>query len=66
MANYKNKYTISKTNGKPIDPEADYFVLRLDTDPFARIALIAYANSVRNSDKEFADQLDQKLAEYNL
>jgi len=63
---YEKKYIISKSNGNPTDPKADYFVLRLDTDPNARIALVAYANAVRNYNKPFADDLDKKLSEYSL
>ena len=34
MKGLYNKYTITKTDGTPIDSNADYFVLRLDTDKF--------------------------------
>lgn len=30
------KYKIEKASGEPIDPHADYFVLRIDTDQWAR------------------------------
>ncbi len=39
------KYTIEKTNGDPIDPEACYLVLRLDKDLAARVAAVAYAEA---------------------
>ncbi len=42
------KYVIAKANGSPIDPEADYFVLRLDTDPAARAAAREYATNCGN------------------
>jgi hypothetical protein len=69
MANYKEggyekKYIISKANGNPTDPNADYFLLRLDKDPCAIIALIAYANTVRRYNKPFADDLDKKIEDY--
>ena len=38
-----DKYTVTKVDG-PVDPAADYFVLRLDTDPAARVAALAYAS----------------------
>ena len=41
-----NKYKVSKTDGTPVDPEAQYFVLRLDTDKHARVAIEAYADSL--------------------
>ena len=40
------KYTVIKANGEPIDPDAQYFVLRIDTDKHARVALEAYADSI--------------------
>ena len=43
MAGLYNKYHIEKTDGAPVDPEAVYFVLRLDTDREARDAAKAYA-----------------------
>lgn len=52
------KYNISKTNGNPIDPEAEYFVLRFDKDPHALKALYAYAKSVQFDNPElYADLL---------
>lgn len=39
----------------PVDPEAVYFVLRLDADPIARMAARTYA--------WWANQVNQKLAE---
>lgn len=41
-----DKYVIAKRDGSPIDPEAQYFVLRLDTDGCAREAARVYADSV--------------------
>lgn len=69
MANYKKggyekKYIISKSNGKPVDPNADYFVLRLDKDPHAIKALITYANSVQKDNVELATDLWKKINEY--
>lgn len=68
MSNNKlcNKYQISKTSGRPCDPEAEYFVLRLDTDPIALIAFVTYAAGVGFADKEYGRQLmdhAEKVAE---
>jgi len=52
-----NKYKIEKTDGSPVDPKAEYFVLRIDTDPAARKALAAYALEVSKDNPEFAEQL---------
>ena len=42
------KYHITKTDGSEIDPDAIYFVLRLDTDMAARAAILQYAKQCRN------------------
>ena len=68
MSSYKEggfhqKYIISKTNGNPIDPEAQYFLLRFDKDPHALKALYAYAKSVKEDNKELHDDLLQKVDE---
>lgn len=52
-----NKYTITKTDGSPVDPNAQYFVLRLDTDENARLAVINYAMNVKHENPVLADQL---------
>lgn len=40
-----NKYIVTKRDGSPVDPDAFYFVLRLDTDMAAREAALCYANA---------------------
>lgn len=42
------KYIITKANGNPVDPDAVYFVLRIDKDPAARAALRKYAEKTAN------------------
>ncbi len=42
------KYIIGKSDGTPIDPQANYFVLRLDTDAKARLAAMYYAELTQN------------------
>ncbi len=39
------KFIISKADGSDVDPEACYFILRLDTDEAARRAAEAYADA---------------------
>jgi hypothetical protein len=58
MTKLFSKYKIEKADGSPVDPNAMYFVLRIDTDVHARIALRAYARSIRANDPEFANELD--------
>jgi hypothetical protein len=59
---YKNgglhqKYHITKTSGEPVDESAVYFVLRVDEDPHARKALLAYADSVASENEILASDL---------
>jgi hypothetical protein len=62
--NLYTKYEIVKTDGSDTDPEAEYFVLRIDTDRHARVALRAYANSIREHDPAYADDIDRWLDGY--
>lgn len=55
------KYHIAKADGSPIDPNAKYFVLRIDTDQAAREALKTYANYIEYDEPEFAAELRQWL-----
>jgi len=66
MAGLYDKYKIEKADGKPIDPKAKYFVLRIDTDIHARVALRAYRDSLlRNGENEaLCYDLDRLLQEY--
>lgn len=57
MGNLFQKYTVTKTNGEPIDPDAQYFVLRLDTDSAARGAVIEYARRIQAKDENFSKEL---------
>jgi hypothetical protein len=50
------KYRISK-DGESTDPDARYFVLRYDTDPHARVAMVAYAESVERDNPQLARDL---------
>lgn len=51
------RYKIEKADGSPVDPKAEYFVLRLDTDKHAIPAIVAYARSVREDNPQLADEL---------
>lgn len=48
-----------------VDPEAQYFVLRVDKDLHARKALLAYADSVKDDNQAFAFELVAWLDELN-
>ena len=58
----------SKADGSKIDPDAKYFVLRVDTDKHAKKALLAYAESVREDNPTLAKDiiLEYKLYEKEL
>jgi alkanesulfonate monooxygenase SsuD/methylene tetrahydromethanopterin reductase-like flavin-dependent oxidoreductase (luciferase family) len=64
MSNLFNKYRVEKQDGSPVDPKAQYFVLRIDTDPVARYAVYAYAAFISGSDDEFADELRAWVKQY--
>lgn len=63
MSKLYGKYEVRKTDGTPIDPEAQYFVLRLDTDPTAQNAALTYATYISGSDPEFAKELENWVFE---
>ncbi len=50
------KYQVTKIEGDT-DPNALYFVLRLDTDHAARVAAISYANRVADENPTLAKDL---------
>ena len=60
------KYLVSKVNGEPVDPEAHYFVLRLDKDPAARAAARTYAMIVRDTNHELYDDLLDEIAVFGM
>lgn len=59
------RYKITKLDGKPVDPKAEYFVLRLDeSDPHGvacRAALRTYANTIRPHIPKLAEDIFQKF-----
>lgn len=61
------RYLISKTNGQPVDPRAEYFVLRLDEFgddqrhiQACRKAVLVYADSIESRNSELADDIRAK------
>ena len=54
------KYIIQKADGTEIDKNADYFVLRLDTDKAAREAILYYAMLIERENRELAYDLLMK------
>jgi hypothetical protein len=58
MTGLFSKYIIQKADGSPVDPGAQYFVLRLDTDKAARIAIRAYIQELSDEDVLKQDLID--------
>ena len=58
------KYTIEKSDGSRVDPNAVYFTLRIDTDPYARAAVRAYIEACREEQPELARDLERVLKEF--
>ena len=48
-----------------IKPRAEYFVLRFDKDPHARVAMAAYADSVESVNPKFAEDIRKKIRPHN-
>ncbi len=57
-----DKYHITHADGTPVDPNAIYFVLRLDTDPHARVAMKRYATGVLAENPMLAHDLRSLIA----
>jgi hypothetical protein len=58
------KYRVEKIDG-PTDPNADYFVLRLDNDAAAMQAALAYAHAVEPFNPQLAHDLRERVGRYN-
>ena len=63
----KKKYVIKKVDGSQVDEYADYFVLRLDEHQkdeqhrkACRIAILVYANKIKEHLPKLAEELIQK------
>jgi hypothetical protein len=46
------------------DPDADYFVLRIDKDPHAQAAAFVYAVSVQADNPQLGEELKALVAQY--
>ena len=57
------KYRIAKADGSLVDPHADYFILRLDTDPVAWSAVREYARMTPN--RKLSNDLLERVAKYD-
>jgi hypothetical protein len=59
-----SKYIIAKTDGSPVDPGADYYLLRLDSDPAARWAAIHYADLIQEENQLLAEELRLRVRQH--
>jgi hypothetical protein len=60
------KYRVEKADGSPIDDDADYFVLRLDTDSRARHAARTYARDIESVNPQLARDIRTQCDQYAL
>lgn len=58
------KYIVTKANGDPVDPEAEYLVLRIDKDPGARWAAETYADYIQSQMPELAADIRERVRQY--
>jgi hypothetical protein len=61
------KYIIQKADGSPVDPDARYFILRLDDGEYVhacRAAAAVFARHVRHHNPDLADDLARLLKDY--
>ena len=66
MKGLYNKYIVTKTNKKPLDPNFYAVVLRIDGGQYlsaCRAGAAAFAEAVRGENPILADDLQEKLRE---
>jgi hypothetical protein len=62
------KYIVSKTNGKRLDPGFECIVLRIDGGQYVdacRLGVAAFAEAVRPFNKTLANDIEKRLLELN-
>ena len=67
MKGLYQKYIIKKANGKPLDPNFEAIVLRIDGGQYVdacRAGAFAFAQSVKKHNPLLADDIKNKLREY--
>ncbi len=61
---FYDKYRVTKADLTPVDPRADYVVLRIDNDIHAQAAAKAYAQSVKGSNPVLAEDMFARVASH--
>lgn len=59
-----DKYTVIKNGSQDQDYEAEYFVLRIDKDPHAQKAALAYADSVKAENPHLAFDIYSRVSKH--
>jgi hypothetical protein len=58
---FEDRFRVTRTDGKPVRPEARYLVLDYANDPHARAAVAAYADSIETENAQMAADLRDAL-----
>lgn len=58
---FEDRFRVTRMDGKPVRSEARYLVLDYANDPHAKVAVQAYADSVRSENVTMADDLTDAL-----
>ena len=66
MSTLFGKYVVTKANGEDVDPDAQYFVLRVDTDSDASWAVRDYAELIDEKDPELSKQIIEWLDKMDM
>jgi len=64
MEGLYSKYIIQKSDGTPVDPKAEYIVLRIDTDKYARMAVRYYANRLLIDNPQLSEDIRKRCDYY--
>jgi hypothetical protein len=57
----KGRYVVLRSDGSPLPPESRVFVLRYDSDPHARRAILLYADAVQEENPTLAEDLRREI-----
>lgn len=69
MKGLYNKYIVTKASGKPVPPEAEFIVLRIDAGRYlhaCRTGVAAFAEAVREHNPVLADDLQESIKRLTL
>ena len=58
---FEDRFRVTRTDGKPVRPEARYIVLDYAGDPHAQKAIEAYADSIEADNPQMAADLRDAL-----